>query len=84
MGQGASEANSTDPFGHGPDDPVGRGSGNSRNARHRKAVRTEIGDVRVEVPRDRNGTFALVMVAVGQRPLGGLGRIGISLCAIGF
>jgi transposase-like protein len=47
-------------------------------------VRTEVGDVRVEVPRDRNGTFEPVTVPVGQRCLVGLEQQVISLYAKGL
>lgn len=35
----------------------GRGSGNSRNGTYPRTVTTEIGEVSLAVPRDRNGTF---------------------------
>ena len=40
----------------------GRGSGNSRNGTFPKTVATEIGDVAIDVPRDRNGTFEPALV----------------------
>src|SRR5829696_8891573 len=36
----------------------GRNHGNSRNGTRSKTVITEIGPIEVEVPRDRDGTFA--------------------------
>lgn len=62
----------------------GRGSGNSRNGHYPKTVRIEVGDVRVEVPRDRNGDFDSVTVPVGQRRLSGLDQMVISLYAKGL
>ena len=41
----------------------GRGSGNSRNGSYPKPVSTEIGDVTIEMPRDRVGSFR-----AGDRP----------------
>lgn len=82
--QGALETEITDHLGYEAHDPVGRGSGNSRNGRYPKTVRTEIGDVRVEVPRDRNGTFEPITVPVGQRRLSGLDQAIISLYAKGL
>ena len=82
--QGALETEITDHLGYEAHDPVGRGSGNSRNGRYPKTVRTEIGDVRIEVPRDRNGTFEPVTVPVGQRRLSGLDQAIISLYAKGL
>ena len=53
-------------------DPAGRGSGNSRNGSPPKTVGTEVGDIRVDQPRDRKGSFASALVPKGARRLGGL------------
>jgi len=82
--QGALEAEITDHLGYEPHAVEGRGSGNSRNGFYPKTVRTEVGDVRVEVPRDRNGTFDPLTVPVGQRRLDGLDAAVISLYAKGL
>ena len=71
-------------LGYEPHAVEGRGSGNSRNGFYPKTVRTEVGDVRVDVPRDRNGTFEPVTVPVGQRRLVGLEQQVISLYAKGL
>ena len=55
--QGALEAEISDHLGYEPHEVKGRGSGNSRNGYYPKTVRTEIGDVDLKVPRDRNGSF---------------------------
>ncbi len=47
---------------------TGRGSGNSRNGRSRKTLRTEQGEVPIEVPRDRNGTDEAALKFVVRRP----------------
>ena len=65
-------------------DPAGRGSGNSRNGTYPKTVATEIGDVTLEVPRDRAGTFEPVVVPKYQRRLDGLAGNVISLYAKGL
>jgi transposase-like protein len=44
-------------LGYEHSDPSGHGSGNSRNGITSKTVRTDVGDVRIDVPRDRAGTF---------------------------
>jgi len=82
--QGALELEMTDHLGYEAHAVEGRGSGNSRNGFYPKTVRTEIGDVRVEVPRDRNGSFDPVTVPVGQRRLTGLDEMVISLYAKGL
>ncbi|MDW3219008.1 MAG: IS256 family transposase [Acidimicrobiales bacterium] len=82
--QTALEAEITDHLGYEPHAVEGRGSGNSRNGHYPKTVRTEVGDVRVAVPRDRGGTFEPVTVPVGQRRLSGLDQMVISLYAKGL
>ncbi|MCL4144740.1 UNVERIFIED_CONTAM: hypothetical protein GTU68_056343 [Idotea baltica] len=62
----------------------GRGSGNSRNGTTPKTVTTEIGQVQLDVPRDRAGTFDPVTVAKHQRRLDGLSGNVISLYAKGL
>lgn len=82
--QGALEAEITDHLGYERHAVEGRGSGNSRNGTYPKTVRTEVGDVRVAVPRDRNGTFEPVTVPIGQRRLSGLDQMVLSLYAKGL
>ena len=61
----ALESELTEHLGHEHGGVPGPG-GNVRNGHSAKTVRTEIGDVRVRVPRDRGGSFEPVMVPVGQ------------------
>jgi transposase-like protein len=82
--QTALETELTDHLGYEPHAMAGRGSGNSRNGYYPKTVRTEVGDVRLEVPRDRNGSFTPATVPVGQRRLAGLDQAIISLYAKGL
>src|SRR5438309_11903659 len=49
-------------LGYGPHDPAGRGSGNSRNGSYEKTVTTEIGEVGLRIPRDRNASFEPAVV----------------------
>lgn len=53
----AMQAEMTDHLGYEKHDPVGYNSGNSRNGKTRKKVKGEFGEIEVETPRDRNGTF---------------------------
>lgn len=71
-------------LGYEPYDPAGRGSGNSRNGGYPKTVTTEIGDVDLRMPRDRNGTFEPVTVPKHARRLDGLTGNVISLYAKGL
>jgi len=51
------EAELTDQLGYERYEAKGRNSGNSRNGKRRKRLRTSAGDTEVAVPRDRNGEF---------------------------
>jgi putative transposase len=62
----------------------GRRTGNSRNGSYPKTVTTEIGQVTLDVPRDRNGTFEPVIVPKGVRRLDGVNANVISLYAKGM
>lgn len=64
--------------------PIGRGSGNSRNGTSKKTVETEIGPIMLDKPRDRAGSFVSRLVPNGQRRLGGLDDMIISLYAGGM
>ncbi len=74
----------TQHLGYERGDPAGAGSGNSRNGTTPKTISTEIGDVALDQPRDRNSTFASVLVPKGARRLGGLDDMIISLYAGGM
>jgi putative transposase len=53
-------------LGYEKGDPKGRGSGNSRNGTGTKTLKTELGAVDIEVPRDRAGTFEPQLVPKRQ------------------
>lgn len=78
------EVELADHLGYEAHDPVGRGSGNSRNGSYPKTVVTEVGDVELRMPRDRNGTFEPVTVPKHTRRLDGLAGNVISLYAKGL
>lgn len=71
-------------LGYDKHDPAGHGSGNSRNGTTPKTVLTEVGPVPLDIPRDRAGTFTPTLVPKGERRLGGLSDIIISLYAGGM
>jgi putative transposase len=62
----------------------GRDKGNSRNGARSKTVLTEVGEVQIEVPRDRDGSFEPKIVRKRQRRLGGVDELVISLAAKGL
>jgi transposase-like protein len=62
----------------------GRNSGNSRNGSRSKTVLTEVGEVELEVPRDREGSFEPKIVRKRQRRMSGVDELVISLAAKGL
>ena len=79
----ALEAELTEHLGHEHGGVPGPG-GNMRNGHSAKTVRTEIGEVRVKVPRDRAGSFEPVVVPKHARRLTGFDEAVISLYAKGM
>jgi putative transposase len=59
-------------LGYAKHDPAGRDGGNSRNGHRAKTVITDVGPVEIDVPRDRDASFAQKIVAKRQRRLGGV------------
>ena len=74
----------TDHLGYEKHDRAGHGSGNSRNGTTPKRLGTEVGDIDLATPRDRNATFDPRLVPKGDRRLGGLSDMIISLYAGGM
>jgi putative transposase len=71
-------------LGYDKHDPAGRGSGNSRNGSTPKRLLTEVGGIDLDVPRDRNGSFAPQIVRKGQTRLDGFNDRIIALYARGM
>ena len=71
-------------LGYDKHDPTGRNRGNSRNGKRAKTVFTDSGEVEVEVPRDRAGSFDPVIVRKRQRRLSSIDEIVLSLYAKGL
>ncbi|MHC2603300.1 putative transposase [Bradyrhizobium liaoningense] len=71
-------------LGYEKGDPAGRGSGNSRNGTSSKALLRDDGEIEIEVPRDRAGTFEPVIVAKGQTRFDGFDEKIISLYGRGM
>lgn len=57
------EGEMTEHLGYEPYAAAGRNSGNNRNGRYPKKVRTSTGETTIEVPRDRNGEFEPQIIA---------------------
>lgn len=58
--------------------------GNARNGTTPKTVASEIGDIALATPRDRDGSFQPALVPKGTRRIGGLDEMIISLYAGGM
>jgi len=54
-------------LGYKKHDPEGKNTGNSRNGSSGKTLKTDIGDIPLDVPRDRNSSFDPVLVPKHQR-----------------
>ena len=78
------QAELTDHLGYEKHDRAGHGSGNSGNGVTGKRLGTEVGDLDLATPRDRNGSFEPQLVPKGTRRLGGLSDMIISLYAGGM
>jgi putative transposase len=75
----------TEHLGYEKHDPAGVGTGNIRNGTRSKTVLTEnTGQVEIDVPRDRAGTFEPQIVRKRQRRLNGVDEVVLSLYAKGL
>jgi putative transposase len=83
--EAALEEEITDHLGYEANDPEGRNGGNSRNGVRTKTVISEsAGEITIEVPRDRDGSFSPVIVKKRQRRLGDVDKIILSLYGKGL
>jgi transposase-like protein len=80
----ALEVEMEDHLGYAKHSPEGRDKGNSRNGSRSKRVLTEVGEVEIDVPRDRDGSFEPRIVEKRQRRLSGVDELVISLAAKGL
>ncbi len=81
----ALEEEMSDHLGYDKHEPVGRNRGNSRNGKRSKTVLTDAaGEVDIEVPRDRDGSFEPVIVKKRQRRLSDVDAVVLSLYAKGL
>jgi transposase-like protein len=72
-------------LGYEKHDPAGAGTGNIRNGTRSKSVLSEAtGQVQIDVPRDRAGTFEPQIVKKRQRRLNGVDEVVLSLYAKGL
>jgi len=64
--------------------PEGINSGNSRNGKTSKKVKTTLGEVELEIPRDRNSTFEPILIPKRSRKVEAIEDMIISLYARGM
>lgn len=80
----AMQAEMTDHLGYGKHDPAGNNSGNSRNGKTTKTLKGDFGEMPLETPRDRSGSFEPKMIAKGQTRFTGFDDKIISMYARGM
>jgi putative transposase len=80
----AMNAELTDHLGYKKHDQAGYNSGNSRNGTSSKALKGDFGEIALETPRDRNGTFEPKIVAKGQTRFTGFDDKIVSMYARGM
>src|ERR1043165_6215006 len=71
-------------LGYEKHDPAGKNSGNSRNGKSAKTIKGKRGQLRIDVPRDRNSEFEPQLIKKGQTRFDGLDEKIISLYARGM
>jgi len=80
----ALEAEMTEHLGHAKHEPVTNSSGNARNGKSRKNLKGDFGELAIEIPRDRHGSFEPQIVAKHQTRWTGFDDKIISLYARGL
>jgi putative transposase len=71
-------------LGYQKHDVAGYGSGNSRNGKSRKKLKGEAGEMTIEVPRDRNGTFEPQLISKHQTRFEGFDAKILSMYGLGM
>ena len=80
----AMEAEMSEHLGYEKGDSDGRNSGNSRNGKSKKSLKTGRGEFEIEVPRDRDGTFDPKLVKKRQTRFDGFDDKIISMFSRGM
>ena len=80
----ALDAELTEHLGHDRHEPVVNTGGNTRNGKSRKTLKGEFGELPIEVPRDRKGTFEPQLIPKHQTRWAGFDDKIISLYARGM
>lgn len=80
----ALEAEMADHLGHGKNEPVDNPAGNTRNGKSKKTLKGEFGELPIEIPRDRHGTFEPQLIPKHQTRWTGFDDKILSLYARGM
>jgi len=80
----AMQAEMTEHLGYEKHDPAGHNSGNSRNGATIKMLKGDFGEVPLETPRDRNGSYEPKIIGKGQTRFTGFDDKIISMYARGM
>ena len=84
LAERALEAEMEHHLGYPKNSPAGKNTGNSRNGKTAKTVRSVHGELELEIPRDRNSTFEPQLVKKREKQLGGFDDRILSLYARGL
>jgi putative transposase len=80
----ALDAELAEHLGHGKNEPVANEAGNTRNGKSRKTLKGEFGELPIEIPRDRHGTFEPQLIPKHQTRWSGFDDKILSLYARGM
>jgi putative transposase len=80
----ALSAELTHHLGYEKHSPEGRNNGNSRNGTSGKTLKSDLGELPIEIPRDRNGEFEPQLIRKGQRRFTGFDDKILSMYARGM
>jgi len=80
----ALEGELTDHLGYPPHSQAGNNTGNSRNGKGRKVLKGDLGEIPVDIPRDRNGTYEPQLIKKRQTRFDGFDDKIIALYARGL
>jgi putative transposase len=80
----ALDAELAEHLGHGKNEPVANEAGNTRNGKSRKTLKGEFGELPIEIPRDRHGTFEPQLIPKHQTRWTGFDEKILSLYARGM
>ena len=80
----ALEAELADHLGHGKNEPVENAAGNTRNGKSKKTLKGDFGELPIEIPRDRHGTFEPQLIPKHQTRWTGFDDKILSLYARGM